>query len=101
VRIGYSAQHISQVEHGHTAATDGFVRACEAELAGEGALMWLLPTVITEQAQQRSARSAARRGQRSTATLRTTRTRSTVASWQSQVRTRPRPWRGGRARVRT
>jgi transcriptional regulator with XRE-family HTH domain len=61
VRVGYSAQYISQVEHGRAAASEAFVRACEAELGREGALMRLLPAVIFEQAQHRSARSAGRR----------------------------------------
>jgi transcriptional regulator with XRE-family HTH domain len=61
-RVGYSGQHISQVEHGHTMATEVFLRACEAELRAGGALMRLLPDVIGEQARLRSARVAARRG---------------------------------------
>jgi len=44
-RVGYSGQHISQVEHGRTTATEVFLRACEAELGAGGALMRLLPDV--------------------------------------------------------
>jgi len=62
VRIGYSAQYISQVEHGRSAPSETFVQACDDELGGGGALMRLLPAVILEQAQHRSARVAARRG---------------------------------------
>jgi transcriptional regulator with XRE-family HTH domain len=62
VRIGYSAQYVSQVEHGRCAPSEAFVRACDVELGGGGALMRLLPAVILEQAQHRSARVAARRG---------------------------------------
>jgi transcriptional regulator with XRE-family HTH domain len=62
VRVGYSAQYISQAEHGRTAPSEAFVRACDVELGADGALMLLLPAVILEQAQQRSARIAARRG---------------------------------------
>ena len=62
VRVGYSAQYISQVEHGRTAPSEAFVRVCDVELGADGALMQLLPAVIFEQAQHRSARAAARRG---------------------------------------
>jgi transcriptional regulator with XRE-family HTH domain len=62
VRVGYSGQYISQVEHGRTTASEAFVRACDVELGADGALVRLLPAVILEQAQHRSARSAARRG---------------------------------------
>jgi transcriptional regulator with XRE-family HTH domain len=62
VRVGYSGQYISQVEHGRTAPSEAFVRACDGELGAGGALVRLLPAVILEQAQNRSARSAARRG---------------------------------------
>jgi transcriptional regulator with XRE-family HTH domain len=61
-RVGYSAQYISQVEHGRTTASEAFVRACDVELGADGALMRVLPAVILEQAQHRSARVAARRG---------------------------------------
>jgi transcriptional regulator with XRE-family HTH domain len=62
VRIGYSAQYVSQVEHGRSAPSEAFVQACDDELGGDDALMRLLPAVILEQAQHRSARVAARRG---------------------------------------
>jgi transcriptional regulator with XRE-family HTH domain len=62
VRISYSAQYISQVEHGRTAPSEAFVQVCDIELGADGVLMGLLPAVIFEQAQQRSARAAARRG---------------------------------------
>jgi transcriptional regulator with XRE-family HTH domain len=62
VRVGFSAQYISQVEHGRTAPCEAFVQACDVELDAEGALLRLLPAVILEQAQHRSARVAARRG---------------------------------------
>jgi len=63
VRVGYSAQYISQVEHGRTAPSEAFVGACEVELGADGALMRLLPTVILEQAQHRYARRCtSRRG---------------------------------------
>jgi transcriptional regulator with XRE-family HTH domain len=62
VRVGYSGQYISQVEHGRTTPSEAFVRACDVELGADGALVRLLPAVILEQAQNRSARSAARRG---------------------------------------
>jgi transcriptional regulator with XRE-family HTH domain len=61
VRIGYSAQYISQAEHGRTAPSEAFVRACDLELSADDALMQLLPAAIFEQAQHRSARAAARR----------------------------------------
>jgi transcriptional regulator with XRE-family HTH domain len=62
VRVGYSAQYISQVEHGRTTPSEAFVQACDVEIGTDGALMRLLPAVILEQAQQRSARATARRG---------------------------------------
>jgi transcriptional regulator with XRE-family HTH domain len=61
-RVGYSGQHISQVEHGRATATEVFLQACDAELDTGGALIRLLPAVILEQARHRSARVAARRG---------------------------------------
>jgi helix-turn-helix protein len=57
VRIGYSAQYVSQVEHARSAPSEAFVQACEDELGGDDALMRLLPAVILEQAQHRSAPS--------------------------------------------
>jgi transcriptional regulator with XRE-family HTH domain len=62
VRIGYSAQYVSQVEHGRSAPSEAFVQACDDELDGDDALVRLLPAVVLEQAQHRSARVAARRG---------------------------------------
>lgn len=61
VRVGYSGQFISQVEHGRSTASEAFVQACDVELGADGALVGLLPAVILEQARQRSARSQARR----------------------------------------
>jgi len=60
-RVGYSGQFISQVEHARSTASEAFVQACDVELGANGALLALLPAVILEQAQQRSARSRARR----------------------------------------
>jgi transcriptional regulator with XRE-family HTH domain len=60
-RIGYSLQHVSQVEHGRGTVNEAFLRACEAELDTQGALLRLLPDVILEHARVRSARAAARR----------------------------------------
>jgi len=61
VRVGYSGQYISQVEHARTSPSEAFVRACDAELGAAGALLRTLPAVILEQARQRSARSERRR----------------------------------------
>ena len=61
VRVGYSGQYISQVEHGRTAASEAFVRACDVELGADGAILELLPAVVLERARQRSADSVARR----------------------------------------
>jgi transcriptional regulator with XRE-family HTH domain len=60
-RIGYSLQHVSQVEHGRGTVNEAFLRACEAELDTHEALLRLLPDVILEHARVRSARTAARR----------------------------------------
>jgi transcriptional regulator with XRE-family HTH domain len=62
VRVGYSAQYISQIEHGRTTPSEAFVQACDVELGAEEPLIRLLPAVVLEQAQHRSARGAARRG---------------------------------------
>ncbi|MCA1678451.1 MAG: helix-turn-helix domain-containing protein, partial [Actinobacteria bacterium] len=61
VRVGYSGQYISQIEHGRTAPSEAFVQACDIELGADGALLELLPAVVLERARQRSADSAARR----------------------------------------
>jgi transcriptional regulator with XRE-family HTH domain len=62
VRVGYSGQYISQVEHGRSVPSEAFVRVCDVKLGADGALMRLLPAVVLEQARHRSARVAARRG---------------------------------------
>jgi transcriptional regulator with XRE-family HTH domain len=62
VRVGFSAQYISQIEHARTTPSEAFVEACDIELGADEPLIRLLPAVVLEQAQQRSARVAARRG---------------------------------------
>ena len=46
VRVGYSAQFTSQVEHRRTAPSEAFVRACDVELGADGALGRLLPSMV-------------------------------------------------------
>jgi transcriptional regulator with XRE-family HTH domain len=59
--VGYSAQHISQVERARASASQQFVGLCDRALDAQGSLLALLAPVIYEQAMQRDNRNAARR----------------------------------------
>jgi transcriptional regulator with XRE-family HTH domain len=58
--IGFSPQHISQVERAKAPASRAFVAACDNALEAGGGLLDLLPAVVCERALQRDERSAAR-----------------------------------------
>lgn len=60
-QIGYSPQHVSQVELAQTSVSGSFVARCDRALNAQGGLLALLTPVIYEQAMQRHARGAARR----------------------------------------
>jgi len=60
-QIGYSPQHVSQVELAQASVSGQFVAECDRALAAQGSLLALLEPVIYEQAMQRHDRSAARR----------------------------------------
>ncbi len=60
-RIGYSVQHISQVERAQASVSGPFVAECDRALDAHGSLLALLAPVVYEQAMQRHHRSAARR----------------------------------------
>jgi transcriptional regulator with XRE-family HTH domain len=58
--IGFSAQHISEVERAKASVSEPFVAACDRALDARGALVALLPPVLWERALQRHDRAAAR-----------------------------------------
>ena len=60
-RIGYSAQHVSQVELARASVSRPFLAQCERALDAQGRLLALLAPVVYEQAMQRHDRIAARR----------------------------------------
>jgi transcriptional regulator with XRE-family HTH domain len=61
-RIGYSPQHISEVELAQARASKAFVTACDRALDGQGGLLALYPAVRLEQVEQRENRETSRRG---------------------------------------
>jgi transcriptional regulator with XRE-family HTH domain len=58
--IGYSPQHLSEVELARAPVSGPFVAACDQALDARGKLTGLLPAVICERALQRHDRAAAR-----------------------------------------
>jgi len=58
--IGFSSQHLSQVELAKAPVSGPFVAACDRALEAQGSLLELLPAVNWERAMQRHDRSAAR-----------------------------------------
>jgi hypothetical protein len=60
-RIGYSLQHVSEVERAKAAPSAPFVAACDRTLGARGRLLDLLPAVEHERAIQRHQRDGARR----------------------------------------
>ncbi len=59
--IGFSSQHLSEVELAKGPVSGPFVAACDRALEAHGALLKLLPAVVCERAMQRHERSAARK----------------------------------------
>ncbi len=61
-RIGYTHQHISEVELAHASASEAFVTACDRALDAQGTLLALYPAVRLEQVVERERRETSRRG---------------------------------------
>jgi transcriptional regulator with XRE-family HTH domain len=61
-RIGYSPQHVSDAEHGHTAVSEAFIAAVDRALGAGGALVARYPAVLIERAMERQKRAGERRG---------------------------------------
>jgi len=59
-RVGWSPQHISELERGHTSVTRACVTALDGALGADGALLELLPAAVCERAFATQARAAAR-----------------------------------------
>jgi len=59
--IGFTPQHVSEVELAKTSVSRPFVEACDRELEAGGSLLELLPAVVYERALERHDRSVARR----------------------------------------
>lgn len=59
--VGYSPQHVSEVERAKAWPSEPFIVACDQTLEAHGRLLELLPTVIQERDRQRQKRAAARR----------------------------------------
>jgi transcriptional regulator with XRE-family HTH domain len=59
--IGFSSQHLSEVELAKAPVSGPFVAACDRALDARGDLLDLLPAVVYERAMQRHERSAARK----------------------------------------
>jgi hypothetical protein len=60
-RIGYSAQHVSEVELANAAASASFVAAADEALGAGGRLVALYPAVVIEQVVERKRRMTSRR----------------------------------------
>jgi len=60
-RIGYSAQHLSEVELANAAASESFVAAADEALGAGGRLGALYPAVVIEQVVERQRRATSRR----------------------------------------
>jgi transcriptional regulator with XRE-family HTH domain/tetratricopeptide (TPR) repeat protein len=63
-RVGYSFQHVSEVERAKAVPSAPFVAACDRVLGARGRLLDLMPAVAHERAVQRHERDAARRAGR-------------------------------------
>jgi transcriptional regulator with XRE-family HTH domain len=60
-RIGYSAQHVSEVELANAVASESFVAAADEALGAGGRLVALYPAVVIEQVVERQRRATFRR----------------------------------------
>jgi transcriptional regulator with XRE-family HTH domain len=63
--VGYTPQHISEVERAKTWPTPSFIATCDQTLEAQGRLLALLPAVNDERDRQRQERAAARKAQSS------------------------------------
>jgi transcriptional regulator with XRE-family HTH domain len=59
--VGYSQQHISEVERAKSTPGHPFIAACDSALDANGALLELLPATVEERRQRCEDRSTARR----------------------------------------
>jgi transcriptional regulator with XRE-family HTH domain len=59
--IGFTPQHVSEVELAKASVSKPFVAACDRALEARGSLLELLPAVVYERALERHDRSVARR----------------------------------------
>lgn len=64
--IGFTPQHVSEVELAKASVSRPFVAACDRALEAQGSLLELLPAVVYERALERHDRSVARRRSKST-----------------------------------
>jgi transcriptional regulator with XRE-family HTH domain len=64
--IGFTPQHISEVERAKASVSSAFLAACDHALEAQGSLLELLPAVVYERALERHDRSVARRRTRRT-----------------------------------
>ena len=64
--VGFTPQHISEVERAKASVSSPFLAACDRELEAQGSLLELLPAVVYERALERHDRSVARRRSRRT-----------------------------------
>jgi len=60
VQVGWSPQHLSELERGRTSVTRACVTALDGALGADGALLDLLPAAVCERAFATQARAAAR-----------------------------------------
>ncbi len=60
--LGFSATRVSEVENGKGKLSHQFVEACERQLPADGALFTLFELVVQEEAAERHAKLARRRG---------------------------------------
>jgi transcriptional regulator with XRE-family HTH domain len=58
--IGFSPQHLSDVERGAGSVSEQFVQACDDALGADGLLVKLLPPVVYERARARWSNRAER-----------------------------------------
>jgi transcriptional regulator with XRE-family HTH domain len=64
--VGYSPQHISEVERAKTTVAQEFIEACDRALVTGGRLMVLFPAALAERERQRLERAEARRAHKAT-----------------------------------
>lgn len=85
--IGFSPQHISEVERARAPASRPFVAACDRALAAHGELLDLHRAVVYEQAAERHDRSTARRRGSASPSSETTAGADDERAWRASART--------------